>query len=198
MVAQGGLRHTSSPNSTPSLKFSELLNHVVGMFTMVARYIHHSFLPPFPWPGKKQVFPILSAQFSVFLTLRDLLCLLYTADDNNCSGVTSATAFGDAAAGGHYWTCRWTGTKLTTLGVHRTWQKVLEVAIWWTLNRSTLSVLVVHKPFPHALCAATQWIRPGNLPGWKTPQTAFPQTAVLPSSFYQGSSPAISSRRALF
>lgn len=71
---------------TPCSKFPESLKGVVGMFTIVARYMHHPFLPLFLWPGKNQVFPILSAQFSVFLTLQNLLCLLYITGDN-CSGV---------------------------------------------------------------------------------------------------------------
>lgn len=83
---------------TPCSKFPESLKHVVGMSTMAARYMHHPFLPLSPWPGKNQVFPILSAQFSAFLTLQDLLCLLYITDDN-CSGVY----FSNGLQGHSYW-----------------------------------------------------------------------------------------------
>lgn len=41
---------------------------------------------PLQWPGKKQAFPTLSAQF---LPLQELLQLLHTAKDN-CSGCTPA------------------------------------------------------------------------------------------------------------
>lgn len=167
------------------------------MFTMVVRYVHHT-ISSFPWPGKNQVFPTLSAQFSVFLTLQDFLHLLQ---------VTGATCSGEYFSNSLWWhsdwrlltKCRRTDKKLATLGVHMTWEKGLKVAIWWTLHRSMELILSCNRctPFPHALCAAAQWTGPGNELGWKNYKQNSHWTAVLPNGFDTYRSLAINSRYAL-